>query len=70
MVIQLIVSIVLIGSVLFQPAKSQGLSGSIAGTGSQFTGNQNRGYDALMAKITKICAVLFIGLAIALVAIQ
>lgn len=70
MVIHLIVSLVLIGSVLFQPAKSQGLSGSISGTGSQFTGSQNRGYEALMARVTKATSVLFIGLAILLVTIQ
>ncbi len=70
MVVQLIISLVLIASVIFQPAKSQGLSSSIAGAGAQMMGKQNRGYDALLERVTKISAVLFIVLAIVLVAIQ
>ena len=70
MVIQVIVCIVLIGSVLFQSGKGEGLSGAISGGGAQLWTKQNRGFDALLSKVTKITAFLFVAIAIALVAIQ
>lgn len=70
MVIQVIACLILIGSILLQTDKGQGLSGSIAGGGAQLWAKQNRGFDGLLSKVTKIAAVLFIVVAIALVAIQ
>ncbi len=70
MVIQLIVSLVLIVSVLLQSGKSAGLSGSIAGGAEQMMGTKARGMDAVFSKVTSVCAILFIVVALALVAIQ
>ena len=70
MVIQLIVSLVLIVSVLLQSGKSAGLSGSIAGGAEQMMGTKARGMDAVFSKITSVCAIMFIAVALALVAIQ
>ncbi|KDR93897.1 preprotein translocase subunit SecG [Peptoclostridium litorale DSM 5388] len=70
MVVQLIVSLVLIVSVLLQSGKSAGLSGSIAGGAEQMMGTKARGMDAVFSKITSVCAIMFIAVALALVAIQ
>lgn len=74
MIIQVIACIILIGSIMLQSSKGEGLSGSIggagAGSGAQMWGKQARGFDALLAKVTKIAAILFVVVAIALVAIQ
>ncbi len=69
MIIQVVVCLVLIGSVMLQPAKSEGLSSTFGG-GAQMMAKQSRGFDGLMSKVTKIAAVLFVVIAVALVAIQ
>ena len=70
MVILLLSSIVLIVSVLLQESKSDGLSGSIAGGAEQLFGKRkSRGYDALLSRITTICAVVYIVVSLAIVAI-
>lgn len=70
MIIQVIASLVLIGSILMQSGKSAGLSGSITGGAEQLFGKQGRGYEAVLTKVTTAGAVLFIIVAIILVAIQ
>ncbi|PHS29384.1 MAG: preprotein translocase subunit SecG [Alkaliphilus sp.] len=70
MVLQLVASVILIGSVLLQSGKSAGLSGAISGGAEQLFGKQARGYEAMLSKVTAIGAVLFIMIALALVAIQ
>ncbi|AKL94705.1 putative preprotein translocase SecG subunit [Clostridium aceticum] len=70
MVLQLITSLVLIGSILLQSGKSAGLSGSISGGAEQLWGKQSRGYEGMLSKVTAIGAALFIIVAILLVAIQ
>lgn len=56
-----IAAVVLIASILLQSGNSAGLSGSIAGGAEQIFGKKKaRGYDALLEKITTVCAVLFI----------
>ena len=63
-------SIVLILSVLLQSSNSDGLSGSIAGGAEQLFGKKkSRGYEAILSKITVVCAVLFIVLSLAIVAL-
>jgi preprotein translocase subunit SecG len=63
-----IASIVLILSVLLQSGNSDGLSGSIAGGAEQLFGKKKgRGYEAILSKITVVCAVLFIVLSLAIV---
>ena len=70
MVILLLSSIVLIVSILLQESKSDGLSGSIAGGAEQLFGKRkSRGYDALLSRITTICAVVYIVISLAIVAI-
>ena len=70
MVILLLSSLVLIVSILLQESKSDGLSGSIAGGAEQLFGKRkSKGYDALLSRITTICAVVYIVVSLAIVAI-
>ena len=70
MVILLLASIILIVSILLQEGRSDGLSGSIAGGAEQLFGKRkSRGYDALLSRITTICAVVYIVISLAIVAI-
>ena len=70
MVILLLASIILIVSILLQSGNSDGLSGSIAGGAEQLFGKRkSRGYDALLAKITTVCAIVYIIVSLAIVAI-
>lgn len=70
MVILLLSSIILIVSILLQSGNSDGLSGSIAGGAEQLFGKRkSRGYDALLARITTIAAVIYIVISLAIVAI-
>ena len=66
-----IASIILIASVLLQHGNSAGLSGSIAGGAEQLFGKKkSQGYEALLAKMTSIGAIVFIVAALILVAIE
>ena len=70
MVVLLVSSIVLIGSILLQSGNSSGLSGSIAGGAEQLFGKKkSRGYDAILSKITTVCAVVYILAALVIVAV-
>lgn len=70
MVILVIASLILIVSILLQESKSDGLSGSIAGGAEQLFGKKkSRGYDALLSKITTIVAIVYIVVALVIVAI-
>lgn len=70
-VLFVIACLILIASVLMQSGKSAGLSGSIAGGAEQLFGKQKgRQYDAMFDKVTKIGAIAFIILAIALNALK
>ncbi|MBR0374801.1 MAG: preprotein translocase subunit SecG [Mogibacterium sp.] len=70
MVVLLLSSIVLIASILLQSGNSSGLSGSIAGGAEQLFGKKkSRGYDALLSKITTVCAVIYILSALIIVAV-
>jgi len=70
MIILLLSSLVLIVGILLQESKSDGLSGSIAGGAEQLFGKRkSRGYDALLSRITTICAVIYIVISLAIVAI-
>lgn len=65
-ILLLISSLILIVSVLMQSSERSGI-GAISGAAETFFGkNKARGMDAKLAKITKISAVVFIVLAIAL----
>jgi preprotein translocase subunit SecG len=70
MIVLLISSIVLIISILLQSGNSDGLSGSIAGGAEQLFGKRkSRGYDALLARVTTVCAIIYIVDSLAIVAI-
>ncbi len=70
-IVLLISSITLLASVLMQSGKSAGLSGSIGGGAEQLFGKQKaEGYDSLFDKITKVSAVLFIILSLAIAVLQ
>lgn len=69
MIVLLIASLVLIASILMQSGNSDGLSGSIAGGAEQLFGKKkSRGYDALLSRITTVCAVVYIILSLVIVA--
>ncbi|MFT9497190.1 preprotein translocase subunit SecG [Anaerosolibacter sp.] len=61
MIVQIIASLILIGSILLQSGKSAGLSGAIAGGAEQLWGKQKgRGYEELLSRVTTIGAIVFI----------
>lgn len=61
MILLAVCSLVLIASVLLQSGNSAGLSGSIAGGAEQLLGKKkSKGYEAVLEKVTTICAILFI----------
>ena len=63
-------SLVLIGRILMQSCNSSGLSGSIGGGAEQLFGKKkSRGYDAILSRITTVCAVLYVVLALVIVAV-
>ena len=66
-----VASLVLIGSILLQSGNSAGLSGSIGGGAEQLFGKKKgKGYEALLEKVSTIAGVCFIGISLALVAIE
>ena len=68
-IVLILISIVLIIAVLLQQGQRQGL-GAIAGGAETFFGkNKAKGYEAKMAKITKIGAAVFIIAAVVATAI-
>ena len=68
MVLLALSSVILVISVLLQSSNSDGLSGSIAGGAEQLFGKKkSRGYDAILSKITTVCAVLFMGLSLTII---
>jgi preprotein translocase subunit SecG len=70
-IILVIASLVLIGSILLQSSNSAGLSGAIAGGAEQLFGKKRaRGYDAVLAKISTVGAVLFILLSLVIVTLE
>lgn len=69
LVLEVIVSIVLITTVLLQSGNRAGL-GMISGAAESLAGNKARGADVIFRKITSAAAILFIVLAVILVALQ
>jgi len=71
MVTLAIASLILIASILLQSGNSAGLSGAIGGGAEQLFGKKkSKGYEAVLEKITKVAAVCFIIISLALVAIE
>ena len=70
-IVLVIASLILIGSILLQSSNSAGLSGSIGGGAEQLFGKKRaRGYDALLAKVSTVGAVLFILLSLVIVTLE
>ncbi len=66
-IVYLVICVALIFVVLMQSGKQAGLSGSIAGGAETFFGKTKaRTMDAMLGKLTSICAVLFVILAVVL----
>ena len=71
MILLAVASIILIVSVLLQSGSSAGLSGSIAGGAEQLFGKKkSKGYEAILAKVTTVAAVLFVVLSVVLVMME
>ena len=71
MILLCIACIVLIASILLQSGRTAGLSGSIGGGAEQLFGKKkSKGYEAILSKIATAAAVLFIGISLALVALE
>jgi preprotein translocase subunit SecG len=71
MLVQFLVCIILIASVLLQPGKSAGLSGSIAGGAEQLFGKKkSKGFEAMLAKVSTVSAIAFMVLSVALVLVK
>lgn len=64
-IVLIILSVVIIGLVVLQESKQQGLSGAISGAADTFFGkNKGRTMEAKLAKFTKIAGGLFFVLAL------
>ena len=71
MVVLAISAVVLIVSVLMQQAKSAGLNSSLSGTAESFFGKGKvKGREAKLAMVTKVTAIVFMILSVALVFIN
>lgn len=67
-IIHIVVCIVLIGAILLQSSKVQGLSGIVHGGAETFFGkHKGRSYEGKLAKATAVFMMLFIITSIALV---
>jgi len=69
MLLEIVVSITLIVTVLLQSSNNTGL-GFMSGATVQLSGNKVRGKETVLRKITVALAVVFIILAIVLLALQ
>ena len=66
-IVQVILCLFLIATILLQPGKQAGLSGSISGAADTFfSKNQAKSWDARLGKMTTVVAVLFIVCTLAL----
>ena len=71
MVILAVSAVILIISVLMQESKSAGLNSSLSGTAESFFGKGKvKGREAKLAMITKVTAIVFMILSVALVFIS
>ena len=66
MIIDAILSVLLIGVVVMQSGKSDGLAGSIGGGAETFFGGKSRGLDEFLAKVTIVVGLLFGAVTLAL----
>ena len=70
-ILQLLAALVLIGIVLFQSGKSQGLSGTIGGIADSYMAKSKaKSLDAKLAKATKWVGAVFLILTLVLLILQ
>ena len=70
-ILLVLTSLVLIVSILLQPGKSAGLSGSIGGGAESLFGKKKaKGYEAMLARLTTISAVILMLSALLLTIVQ
>lgn len=68
LILHIIISFVIIFSILFQPAKVEGLSSAITGGAETFFGrNKGRTIESKLSKVTTISMILFVITSITLV---
>ena len=67
-VLLVLISVAIVGLVMIQPSKSQGLAGLISGGSNEnfFSKNKVKTKEKVMARITVVLAVTFVGIVIAL----
>ena len=67
-ILLVIVSVAIVGLVMIQPSKSQGLSGLITGGSNEnfFAKNKIKTKEKIMARLTVVLSVIFLCLVIAL----
>ena len=66
----LVSSIFLIGTIMLQPSKSEGL-GTVGGGAEKIWGkNEARGFEGMLSKLTTVSAIIFIVSALVLAALQ
>ena len=58
-VVLIVVSVLIVVFTLAQEQKGRGLSGAIMGESAAMAAGRQRGVDAKLAKITKICGIVF-----------
>ena len=58
-VVLIVVSVLIVVFTLAQEQKGRGLSGAIMGESPAMAAGRQRGVDAKLAKITKICGIVF-----------
>lgn len=70
-ILLVLTSVVLIASILLQPGKSSGLSGAIGGGAESLFGKKKaKGYEAMLARVTTISAIVFMLSALILTMLQ
>ena len=58
-VVLIVVSVLIVVFTMAQEQKGRGLSGAIKGESSSMAAGRQRGVDAKLAKITKLCGIVF-----------
>lgn len=60
-IVNLVLAIIIIGSILMQPSKADALSGLIQGKGDSFySKNKGKTKEAMLVKVTIVSAILFV----------
>jgi preprotein translocase subunit SecG len=58
---EVVFSVAILVSILLQSGRSAGLSGAISGAAETFLGGRRQGLDEVLARVTAVLGVLFLG---------